>query len=682
MGQPTGAPVNRGGARMTPWRLPDPVGVREIENAWIETPDGVRLAVSLWLPDVAGPAPVVLESIPYRKRDSTRGYSSWWGRKLAERGVGYARLDCRGSGDSGGLLTDEYLPQEQADNITAIAWLAAQPWCNGAVGMRGVSWGGFATLQAAALAPPALRAIMPMCASDRRYTDDAHYVGGAFALTGLKWATSFKAVMAGPPDPEVFGPDWEAEWMRRLEAAPPIAAEWLSHQREDDYWRQGSVGFDPARVRCPVYFVGGWLDPYNDTIPRLMYRLGVPAKALIGPWQHGYPAPATPGPGLDWAFEEVRWWKEHLAGEATGIMDEPSVRMFLLDQSPIEAAPGELRGRWVADPGWASVMAARSLRLSPGRLGDAAGQGTATQRDRGVVGLATPEWVPFAAPTYPQEQSADDAASLVFDSDPLEALHDVFGMPMLSLRIAADRPIAKLAARLCEVTPDGRSWLVAYGVLNLTHRKGHAAPQPLTPGEYYDVRLPFYLTGRRVWTGSRLRLAISESLWPLLWPSPEPVTLTLDLASAVLTLPLRPVTEIEPEIPIPLALGLPSSGRGDPEVVRATADDGAVTYTEVWPLGGGTIEATGTRLERSGANVEASVRPGEPLGCRWRAWHVVRYFRDAEDGAAAWDCTLEAEAELTADAQTFHLRERLVAKRGEAVVFEREHTNAIPRDLM
>ena len=118
--------ANRGGRLTAAWRLPEPVGVRSIENDWIETPDGVRLAVSLWLPDSAELAPVVLESIPYRKRDSTRGYASWWGRKLAERGVAYARLDCRGSGDSGGLLLDEYLPQEQADNVTAIAWLAAQ----------------------------------------------------------------------------------------------------------------------------------------------------------------------------------------------------------------------------------------------------------------------------------------------------------------------------------------------------------------------------------------------------------------------------------------------------------------------------------------------------------------------------------------------------------------------------
>ena len=671
------ASANRGGVLMASWRLPDPVPVREIENDWIVRPDGVRLAVSLWLPDVAAPVPVVLESIPYRKRDSTRGYSTWWGRKLAERGVAYARLDCRGSGDSGGLLVDEYLPQEQADNVTAIAWLAAQAWCNGAVGMRGVSWGGFSTLQAAALAPPALKAIMPMCASDRRYTDDAHYVGGAFALTGLKWATSFKAVMAGPPDPAVFGSDWEAAWMARLEAAPPIAAEWLSHQREDAYWRQGSVGFDPTAIRCPAYLVGGWLDPYNEMIPRLIQSLTVPAKALIGPWQHGYPSPATPGPGLDWAFEEVRWWKEHLAGEPTGIMDEPPLRAFLPEQSGIEASPGELAGRWVAEAPWPPKTWRRVLRLSRGGLGRGDPEvGVVEHRDRDVVGLATPEWVPFAAPTYPQEQSADDAGSLTFDSDPLDAPFDVLGTPVLSLRIAADQPVAKLAARLCEVSPDGRSWLITYGVLNLTHQESHATPAPLAPGAFYDVRLPLYLVGRRLRAGSRLRLAVSESLWPLLWPSPEPVTLSLDLAHAALALPIRSESAAEPAMPIPLASGQPSSGRGDPRVVRRTRDDSVVEYEEIWPLSGGTIEATGTQVERSGANVEASLRAGEPQSCRWRTWHTVRYVRDD------WDCSLEAEAELTADGETFQLREKLTAKRGAAVVFEREQRNAIPRDLM
>ncbi|HLY80553.1 MAG TPA: CocE/NonD family hydrolase, partial [Caulobacteraceae bacterium] len=397
------------------WRLPDPVSVREIENAWIAMPDGVRLAVSLTLPETDASVPVVLETTPYRKRDSIRAYGVYWGRQLAKYGIAFARLDARGSGDSEGLLLDEYLPQEQADAAEAIAWLAAQPWCNGAVGMRGVSWGGFITLQTAALAPPALKAIMPMCCSDRRYTDDAHYVGGALALTGLKWANSFKSVMAGPPDPEIFGPDWEAAWMSRLEAAPAIAAQWLSHQREDDYWRQGSVGFTPERIRCPAYLVGGWIDPYNEAIPRLLQSLVVPTKALIGPWTHGYPQPASPGPGLEWIVEEVRWWRHWLAGEDTGIMDGPRVWAFLAEQAPAAAEPGPLPGRWVAEANWPSNTEAVELGFHDHilRPGPSAPKVIHFDGSR-ITGLEMPEWVPFAPTQFPQEQRSELAASPVF----------------------------------------------------------------------------------------------------------------------------------------------------------------------------------------------------------------------------------------------------------------------------
>ena len=660
------------------WRLPEPAGVRVIENAWITMPDGVRLALQLWLPDVTGPVPVVLETVPYRKRDSTRAYSGWWGRQLASYGVAFARLDSRGSGDSEGLLLDEYLPQEQADAAEAIAWLAAQPWCNGQVGMRGVSWGGFITLQTAALAPPALKAIMPMCCSDCRYTDDAHYVGGSFALTGLKWATSFKAVTAAPPDPEIFGPGWEAAWMARLEAAPATAARWLGHQREDDYWRQGSVGFDPGAIRCPTYLVGGWVDPYNEAIPRLLAGLTVPTKALIGPWSHGYPAPAAPGPGLDWIYEEVRWWRHWLAGEATGVMDRPRIWAFIPEQSPIEAAPAPLPGRWVAETEWPSYAAPRAFSLAPGRLVDGPGEAARLEIDgAGIVGLPTPEWVPFAPPEYPQEQSSDDALSLVFDTEPLPAALDLLGAPTLRLRLAADAPVARLAARLTEVTPDGRSWLVSYGVLNLTHRDGHAEPKPLAPGEFYDIELPLYLTARRLRPGSRIRLALSEALWPLLWPSPAAVKLSVDLEGASLRLPVRAADTAEPDFPIPIRPpGRAASGRGDPVIRRGLDDDGWVRFAEVWPPSRTEIAETGTTLERSGPNVQLQMRPGEPNTCLWRASQTSSYAR------GDWDCRIASEVEVTSSATTFEVREVVEARRGARIVFRREDTTTIPRDLM
>ncbi|MGH7293019.1 MAG: CocE/NonD family hydrolase, partial [Myxococcota bacterium] len=201
-----------------------------IEHEWLPMRDGVRLSARLWIPE-GPPSPAVLESVPYRKRDLYRAADDAWGPQLAAAGIAFIRLDVRGSGDSEGVITDEYSEDEIADCIDAIAWIARQGWCTGAVGMRGISWGGINTLAVAARRPPALKAIMPMACCDRRYTDDAHYVGGLLAHANFQWGVLFKVVMAGPPDPDIVGPVWRDMWMQRLEATPPILATWTQHQR-------------------------------------------------------------------------------------------------------------------------------------------------------------------------------------------------------------------------------------------------------------------------------------------------------------------------------------------------------------------------------------------------------------------------------------------------------------------
>jgi uncharacterized protein len=117
--------------------------VRCVENVWIPLPDGQRLAARLWLPDTAfaHPVPALIEYIPYRKRDLTRERDALNHPYMAAYGFGCLRVDLRGSGDSDGVLRDQYLAQEQDDGVEAIAWAAAQPWCNGRVGMFGLSWG-------------------------------------------------------------------------------------------------------------------------------------------------------------------------------------------------------------------------------------------------------------------------------------------------------------------------------------------------------------------------------------------------------------------------------------------------------------------------------------------------------------------------------------------------------------
>jgi len=648
-----------------------------IENSFIPMPDGVKLAVQLWLPADPGrrPAPVVIEYIPYRKRDRYRAYGMYWGRALASRGVAYARLETRGSGDSTGVLTDEYLPIEHRDAAVAIAWLAAQPWCNGAVGMRGVSWGGFSTLQAAALAPPALKAIMPMCASDMRYTDDAHYIGGAFALTGLKWATSMKAVMAAPPDPLITGEAWRAEWQKRLDATPSIAARWLSHQTDDAYWRQGSVALDWAAIRCPVYVVGGLVDSYGNQIPRLLANLEVPRKGLYGPWRHGYPAPASPGPGLDWAWEELRWWRHWLVGEATGIMEEPMLRAYMPDATATQVSPRPIPGRWVAEAVWPSPgVANRVFHLGGGTLHDGPRPPeTADFGDR-IVGLGKVEWVPFAPTELPREQSADDARSLVFDSVPFAEPLEILGAPRLHVHVTSDAAVAHLAVRLCEVTPDGKSWLVTYGLLNLTHRDGHEHPAALAPGHAYDVEIPLNFTAHRFGPGSRVRAALSESLWPLVWPAPQPATLSVDLGASRLDLPVRPRPRVE--APMPIALASPStpdpSGWPTMEIADTAAE---VRVVETWPSSSATIDDIGETVSGSGPNVRLAMTPGDPLSCAWSAAQSVRYRRPG------WDVSIEASVSITATAEVYHVEERTLARLNGDTVADVKHAAVIDRRL-
>jgi putative CocE/NonD family hydrolase len=663
------------------WVLP-PIGpVRMVENEWIDLADGERLAVQLWVPENATkkPVPVVLEYIPYRKRDAYRGYDMYWGQQLAQYGIAYARLDLRGSGDSSGVLVDEYLPREHSDAAEAIAWLAKQPWCNGAVGMRGVSWGGFSTLQTAALAPPALKAIMPMCATDMRYTDDAHYIGGALGLTDLKWAASFKVVMAAPPDPEITGPGWESEWRRRLDATPPIAATWLSHQRNDDYWMQGSVAADYAAIRCPVYVVGGLVDAYSNPVPRLLAGLKAPRKALIGPWKHGYPSPASPGPGLGWVYEEVRWWDHWLNGVDTGIMDEPMVRVFMPDRTASQTEGGAIPGRWVAESAWpAPAIASKTLHLNPGgKLGSAAGPETRVRylADK-VVGLTRAEWVPFAKSELPAEQTPDDALSLIFDSEVLAAPLEILGNPRATIRVSADQPVAKLTVRLTEVTPDGKSWMVTYGLLNLTHRDSHVHPEPLQPGRAYDVEIPLNFIAHRFQAGSRIRVAVSEGFWPLVWPSPATPTLQITEGVSRLTLPVRTPPASEAAFPIPIAPVPPPGPDGGPIVKISGEATGAVTFNAAWPESSGVVAEIGTKHTSSGPDATLSIHAGEPNSCVWRVTQSARYQRND------WDCAVESLVELRSTPTEFILLEKLTARQDGKVVFEREHPARIARDLM
>lgn len=665
------------------WGLPKKRAVETIENIWITMRDGVRLACRLWVPEGAGAAPVgvVIEAVPYAKRGFTRPRDNGWAESFCPYGFAYARLDLRGSGDSEGLLLDEYLPQEQQDIVDTIAFLARAPWCNGSVGMRGISWGGFNALQVAALRPPALKAIVTACSTDDRYLCDAHYIGGVLGLTCLHWGTLFRNVLAGAPDPAIVGPKWREMWMERLEAVPPIHAVWLGHADYDDYWKQGSIAEDYGAIHCGVYAVGGQADPYSSAIPRLMKNLSAPRKALIGPWGHMLPPGANPGPGLDWVVEEVRWWQYWLDGIDNGIMGEPMVRAYINAQTSAETWPKDTPGRWVADREWPSLhLGEHILHLGTTGLSTVKGpEAVLSIEPHQTLGTARREWTPFnMAIDLPGDQSADDARSLAFDGAPLAGDIEILGTGEVRLRIAADKPVAKVVIRVNEVTPDGKSWSVSFGVLNLTHRESHTDPSLLVPGHFYDVVVPLAYAAHRFKRGNRIRVAISEALWPMLAPSPEPVRLTIQTCASTLVLPVRSRNEPEDLGAMPEILkdrhqsagGLASSSE---TLVQQVPDArGRVAILRYDPPSKSLLSDIATeRTSLSGW--EVSVCDDDPASSVWRAtfsWGATR---------PDWDYRTLCTTELKMTVDAFLVTETIQAFEGDTLVFEKEDRNVIAR---
>jgi putative CocE/NonD family hydrolase len=522
-----------------------PRAVREIEHTLIPLKDGTRLAARIWLPQDAehDPVPALLEYLPYRKRDGTFERDALTHPYLAGHGYAGVRVDIRGSGESDGVLSDEYSQQELDDALEVIAWLAAQPWCSGQVGMFGISWGGFNALQVAALRPPALKAIVTLCSTDDRYADDVHYMGGAkLASADLGWGSFFFTDMCHPPDPALVGERWRDMWLQRLEAVPVFLERWLRHPTRDAYWQHGSVCEDYGAIACPVFAVGGWTDGYSNAVPRLLQNLRGPRKGLIGPWAHAYPHFAKPGPQIGFLQEMLRWWDHWLKGRDTSLMAEPMLRAWMTDSHVPATFHETLPGRWVGEPSW-PPPGNRPRRLYLGEAGLTSRQEALVPRDiRSPADLGTQsgEWCPFGrGHDQADDQQPDDARSLCFDTPPLGETIELLGAPVVTLDVASNKPVAQVIARLCDVHPDGRSLRVSYGVLNLTHRGGHAHPEPLVPGQRYRVRLHLNDCGVVLPAGHRLRLALSTVYWPMVWPAPEEATVTV--MDGTLDLPVRPL---------------------------------------------------------------------------------------------------------------------------------------------
>ena len=546
--------------------VPPRYGVRMVQQ-WIPMPDGVRLAATLFMPDGAKPGekfPALLEYLPYRKDDATAARDYPIHAYFARRGYVSVRVDIRGFGASEGIPTDrEYSEREQLDGEQVIAWLASQPWSSHDVGMFGISWGGFNAIQMAMRHPPALKAILAVDATEELFHDDIHYIDGLMHIDEFELNMDMAPGMTGAPeytlDEKVLGP--------RFEAAP-WSLLYLKHQRDGEFWRS------PVRplkdIKIPCFLIGGLLDGYRDSIPRMLEQVKAPVKAIIGPWNHTFPNDAEPGPQIEWRDQAVRWWDYWLKGRNTGIMDEAPLAVFMRDWHAPDAHLKTVPGHWRAELFWPPRdLEGTTLYLHDAHLLSTQPAQPASHQLRYVpsVGVEAGFWWGELL----TDQRPVDAFSLTYDSAPLKEDLAILGRPHAVLDASSTAPLADWFARLSDVAPDGSVTLVTGAGLSGAQRESKSGsaqgsatdPKDLEPGKTYALDVEMHVTSWVFPKGHRIRLAVSNALWPMVWPTPYNMTTSLELGTrngSRLVLPLVPPS---PHAPPQFSPPEPSEERKD-----------------------------------------------------------------------------------------------------------------------
>ncbi len=645
-----------------------------VERIYIGMEDGVRLAATMYTPGSEGPWPALLEAYPYRK-DDLMTESAFYHRLCAEGDYAICRVDVRGTGSSEGVAVDEYPAQEQADLCRVIEWLAHREWSTGSVGMFGTSYGGFNSLQVAMQRPPALKAIVPIYATDDRYTDDVHYGGGIRrALDFLDYPLMMVAMNALPPVPSLAGPEWRSLWQERIDTLQPWLLRWLAEQNDGPYWRHGSLRPHYEKIEAATMIVAGWADGYHNMAFRTFERLACPKRLLVGPWSHLPPDTSIPGPRIDFIPELIRWWDQWLRNEGDD-EGEPPISVFVRRSTRPEPDLDEVQGEWRYEPAW-PLERAGALRLP---LDDEAAKG----RDevdslavRGDVGVSGSIWcaaqLPFGPP---MDQRPDEAFSLVYDWPELEHDMEILGYPKVEASIRCTAPVAFLSAKLCDVFEDGTSALVSRGILNLTHRRSHKEPEPLEPGKVYEVSVELDVTSWVFRKGHKVRLDLAGADWPSTWPPPQATELVVMRLESALLLPV-----VQAPAPIDIAPGYapspePPDGSAEGVTWRFEKDVLARTsHVVIEQHSQGEFAEMNVRVDNKRTG-ETGVSTQAP-GVAWAKGNASYTLAWPEVTASA-----EARGSLRSDSDSYHLDLSLVVSENGATISKRSWTESYPREL-
>ncbi len=523
--------------------------------------NGAILRADIYRPDVDTPLPAILCRLPYNKDDWMMQMEAVHPLRACDAGYAVVYQDTRGRWASEG----EFYPfiHEAQDGYDTVEWLAAQPWCDGNIGMTGASYFGATQWLAASAQPPHLRAIFPVVTGSDYY-EGWTYQGGAFQLGfTLLWV-----LMA-------FAPDTAARWRRpdvteRLLKAIddiethyrhtplstlPILREtqiadyffdWLAHSSNDAYWQAIAPNRRYGQVQVPAFNVGGWYDCFASGTVENFVRMRQEGasdiarsgqRLLMGPWAHGkwtgdYPdlsyGITSSADGIDLHGLALRFFDRHLKGLDNGFDQEAPVRIFVMGEN-----------RWREEWEWplARTQFTPWFLHSDGRANGAGYSAAGGSLDPAIPAGGEPadlylydprQPVPTAggatflpslrlgANAGPRIQREIEARGdvLVYSSMPLAQPLEVTGPVGFELWATTTAPDTDFVVRLCDVWPDGESRLACEGILRTRFHAGFEQPNLITPGRVYHYHIDLGPTSHVFLAGHRLRIDITSSSFP------------------------------------------------------------------------------------------------------------------------------------------------------------------------
>ncbi|HET8630996.1 MAG TPA: CocE/NonD family hydrolase [Thermomicrobiales bacterium] len=522
--------------------------VNVLRDVLIPMPDGARLAGNLFLPDAPGAYPGLLTLLPYLKDSPPRRAREAYYRHFASRGYAVMLVDVRGTGNSEGGNPGPQAPQEARDGQELVEWMARQAWCTGGVGVWGVSNGGNTAISIAATRPPHLRAIIPIHGSHDTYDWFFRPNGCCSLLYADGWGLRMAASNLVPPLLQDAEGRWERAWRERLEGQSPWILAWHGEPPEPEFAASRRVPY--RRIEVPTFVISGWRDAYRSPMLEVFAAVDAPKRLLVGPWKHESPDQAAVVP-IGAVHEMDRWWDRWLKGIRNGVEDEPPVAIFV-------QRTDEGDGSWRSEPAWPierTEMVPYYLHaegeLQPQDSPRQPGVDTYVYDSRGGAGslgfIGSPGNVPV-----PRDQSVDDLLSLIYTTAPVDHDLEITGSAVARVYLAATAEESNLVAKLCVVQPDGSSQLITHGWVNTARASSRDAKVPLPPGEVREVMVVLRPTSRVIAKGQRIRLAISGSDFPELWPTPVPYTMQVFRGSqrpSRLDLPIIPPPETEAPSP-------------------------------------------------------------------------------------------------------------------------------------